>query len=606
MDAALAWLEGHRQGPFFAWIHLYDAHVPYEPPEPYRSRFGARGLAGLYDGEIAFADEQVGRFSSWLRGNGLDRKTVVVVIGDHGEGLGSHGEGTHGYFVYDYATHVPFVVATPFADLRGIRVDSQVSSVDLFPTVLELCGIGDGPKVQGRSLLPDMFHPRSTAETFAYAESMTPNLQFGWGVLHSLRSTRYKLIQAPRPELYDLAADPEEEMNVFDRNPAVASRMTAALDRLMAETSRDAPAPESADLDKETVARLAALGYVGAKMSARTPAEGASLADPKDKLRVFTAVQEAGELVVKDDYAAAARTLETALREDPKMPQALLMLGGAYAELGRIEDAKAQFDLVLKDDPKSVQALVGLASVLLREGKTADVVALCKRTLSLDDQNTQAYAFLGEVYTGQNKPAQALPYLEKAVAIQPKLTQNRLNLAGCLIEVKQFARAEALLKEIIQDYPKFPLAQFNLGLLYDEQGRLADAKAAYGAEVNAYPGHFKARFNLGKVLFQLGDDAAALEQMREVVRISPRLPQAYLFEARGLLKQGAPMDEIQPLVEKGLALAETPDMKALGYLLLADVYNRRQQPEKMNEALRRAASYMPARKPGAQHETSNP
>ena len=187
-----------------------------------------------------------------------------MIIGDHGEGLGSHGEGTHGYFVYDYATRVPFLVVTPFAELAGIRVDSQVSSVDLFPTVLGLCGIGSGPKVQGRSLLPVMFHPRSPAETYAYAESMTPNLQFGWSALHSLRSTRYKLIQAPRPELFDLLADPGEETNVFDRNPAVASRLKARLDRLMAETSQDAPAPEAADLDQETLERLAALGYVGA------------------------------------------------------------------------------------------------------------------------------------------------------------------------------------------------------------------------------------------------------------------------------------------------------------------------------------------------------
>jgi len=606
MDAALAWLEGHKRGPFFAWIHLYDAHTPYEPPEPFLSKFGGRGLAGLYDGEIAFADEQVGRFSSWLRANGIDRKTVVVIMGDHGEGLGSHGEGTHGYFVYDYATHVPFLVATPFAELRGIRVDSQVSSVDLFPTVLGLCGIGDAPKVQGRSLLPALFHPRSIAETYAYAESMTPSLQFGWSALHSLRSTRYKLIQAPRPELFDLVADPGEETNVFDRTPAVASRMMATLDRIMAETSRDAPAPEAADLDKETVERLAALGYVGTTVSPRTPAANAALADPKDKLRVFTAVQEAGEMIVKDDHAAAARTLESALREDPKMPQALLMLGGAYAGLGRNEEARAQFDLVLKDDPKSVQALVGMASVLMKEGKTGEVVALCKRTLSLDDQNAQAYALLGEVYIGQKKPAQALPYLEKAVKIQPKLTQNRLNLAGCLIEVKESPRAESLLKQILEDYPRFPLAEFNLGLLYDEQGRLEEAKAAYAAEVAAYPGHFKARFNLGKVLFQLRDDAAALEQMREVVRIAPELPQGYLFQARGLLKQGAPIDEVQALVEKGLSLAEAPDMKALGFLLLADVFNRRQEPEKMNEALRRADRYMPARRPGARHEIPNP
>jgi arylsulfatase A-like enzyme/tetratricopeptide (TPR) repeat protein len=606
MDAALAWLESRKPGPFFAWIHLYDAHTPYEPPEPFLSRFRAGGLAGLYDGEIAFADAQVGRCISWLRTNGLDQRSVVVIIGDHGESLGRHGEGTHGYFVYDDTTRVPFLVVAPFAELQGVRVDSQVSAVDVFPTVLGLCGIGSGPKVQGRSLLPAMFHPGSPAETYAYAESMTPSLQFGWSSLHSLRSTRYKLIEAPRPELFDLSADPGEETNVFDRNPAVASRLKARLDRLVAETSQGAPAPEAADLDQETLQRLAALGYVGASAPSGRSGDEGPLADPKDKLRVFTAVQEAGELIVKDDYAAAARTLESALREDPKMPQALLMLGGAYSELGRNEEARARFDLVLKDDPKSVQALVGMASLLMKEGKTGEVVALCKRTLSLDDQNTQAYALLGEVYTGQEKPAEALPYLEKAVLIQPKLTQNRLNLAGCLIEVKQLARAEALLKQIIEDYPRFPLAQFNLGLLYDEQGRMEDARAAYAAEVTAYPSHFKARFNLGRVLFQLGEDAAALHEMREVTRLSPHLPQGYLFQARGLLKTGAPIDQVQALVEKGLSLARTPEMKALGWLLLADVYNRRRQPEKTNEALRRADSYVSTRKGGERHDVPRP
>jgi arylsulfatase A-like enzyme/tetratricopeptide (TPR) repeat protein len=603
MDAALGWLASHKQGPFFAWIHLYDAHSPYEPPEPYRSRYEGRGLVGLYDGGIAFADQQVGRLVSWLRDEALDQRTLLVVIGDHGEGLGSHGEGTHGYFVYDYATHVPFLVVTPFDELHGVRIDSQVSSVDLFPTVLGLCGIGS-PRVQGRSLLPLLFRTSAAVEGYAYSESMTPNLQFGWSALHSLRSTRYKLIDAPRPELYDLASDPGEETNVIARNPVVASRLSQRLKRLMAETSRDAPAPETADLDRETVQRLAALGYMGAPLAPRTAGGQASLADPKDKLQVFEGVQRAGELILQDDPAAAARTLAAALRDDPDMPQALLMLGGAYAELGRSGDAKAQFDRVLKGDPQNVQALVGMASVLMKEGKTSEVVALGKRTLSLDDRNTQAYALLGEAYTDQNQPAQALPYLEKAVEIQPKLTQNRLNLAGCLIEVRQFARAETLLTQIVRDYPRFPLAQFNLGLLYDEQGRLEQARAAYAEEVAAYPGHFKARFNLGKVLFQLGDDAKAIEEMREVERLAPRLPQGYLFEARGLLKTGAPPERAQALAEQGLALAETPDMKALGWFLLADVFNRTRQPEKMAEALRKADSYVPAgSRPEARHGT---
>jgi arylsulfatase A-like enzyme/tetratricopeptide (TPR) repeat protein len=605
IDAALAWLESHQRDPFFAWIHLYDPHTPYEPPEPFRSEYGPRGMAALYDGEIAFTDQQVGRVVSWLRGRGLDDKTVVVVMGDHGEGLGSHGEGTHGYFVYDYALRVPFLVATPFAELRGVRVDSQVSAVDVFPTVLRLVGIDLASEVHGRSLLPLMLNPRTETVTYAYGESMTPNLQYGWSSLHALRSSRYKLIKAPRPELFDLSADPEERTNVFDRHPAVAHDLMDKLDQLMETTGRGAPAPEEANLDKDTLERLSALGYVGAPVAARTSDASKPLADPKDKLGIFAAVQQAGELIVKDDYRGAAAALESALREEPRMPQALLMLGTSYAELDRTEEAKAQFDLVLKDDPQSVQALIGLASLLMQEGQTDDVIALSKRTLSLDERNAQAHTLLGEVYAAEKKPAEALPHFEKAVEIQPKLTRNRLNLAGSLIEVEQHGRAEAMLKEIIAEHPRFPLAHFNLGLVYEEQGRPQDARAAYAAEVAAYPLHYKARFNLGKVLFQLGDRAGSLEQMREVIRLAPKQPEGYLFLARGLLQESAPLPDVQRLVEKGLSLAQAPDLKALGWLLMADVYNRKRQPERMNEALRKAQSYVSARSE-ARDATRNP
>jgi arylsulfatase A-like enzyme/tetratricopeptide (TPR) repeat protein len=607
MDAALAWLEEHKKAPFFAWIHLYDAHTPYEPPEPFRSRHAGRGMVGLYDGEIAFADSQVGRCVSWLEASGHAKDTTIVILGDHGEALGAHGEASHGYFVYDSTTHVPFLVVTPFAELRGIRVDSQVSSVDVLPTLFALIGVDVPPKVQGRSLLPSMLAPEARTETYAYGESMTPNLQFGWSALHSLRSTRYKLIEAPRPELYDLRTDPGETTNLFDERRGVAHELMRRLDRLMEETSKGAPGPEAADLDKETLEGLAALGYVGGgSLAPKTSDPGAPLADPKDKLEVFKAVQQAGELVANDDRAGATKLLESALREDPRMPQALLMLGGAYSEMGRTAEAKAQFDLVLKDDPQSVQALVGMAGLLMREGKIKDVVALCKKTLSLDDRNMQAYALLGEVYVGQGQPETALPHFEKAVEIQPKMTQNRMNLASCLIELKKYDRAEKVLREIVEENPRFPMAQFSLGLLYQEVGRTREARSAYEAEVAAYPDHFKARFNLGKLLFQLGDRKASIEQMREVMRIAPKQPEGYLFVARSLLAEEGALDEIQPLVEKGLSLAQAPDMKALGWLLMADVFNRRGQPDRMNDALKHADGYVSATKTGSRHATRNP
>jgi tetratricopeptide (TPR) repeat protein len=338
--------------------------------------------------------------------------------------------------------------------------------------------------------------------------------------------------------------------------------------------------------------RLTALGYVGTPVSTKkATGGGGSLADPKDKLPVFNAVTRAGDLIMSDNYAEAATTLESALMEEPTIPQALLLLATCYTELGRREDAKAQLDLLLKEDPESVQGLISLANLLIEEGKNADVIALCKRTLSVDERNTQAFSLIGEVYMGEENYLEALPYFEKAVDAQPKITRARLNLAACLVRVKQYDRAEKELKAVIEDSPKFPLAHFNLGLLYEEQGRLEEARGSYLKEIAAIPVEYKARFNLGKVLFRLGDRAGSLEQMREVVKLAPKLADGYLLLARGLLYEPVPLEEIQATIEKGLSLTQTSELKALGYYLLADVYNRKHQPDKMNEALQKAAYY---------------
>ena len=593
MDSALAWLEEQKKNPFFAWIHLYDPHAPYEPPEPFYSDYGQRGLTGLYDGEIAFMDEQIGRCVAWLEKNDLNKNTILVLIGDHGEGLGSHGEGTHGYFIYDYAVHVPFLVITPFPELQGKRVPSQVSSVDVFPTLLDLADIAAPFKTQGRSLLPAMFRPEKGGESSAYSESMAPNLQYGWSPLYSLRTARYKYIDTPKTELYDIHQDPDEQTNLSPQSSDIARKMKTDLDRLMAETSRDAPTPQSANLDKETVERLAALGYIGAPVTRKNPSGDGSrpLADPKDMLPVFSAVTQAGAMILNEQYAPAAEQLESALREEPTITQALLLLSTCYVHLGRKEEAKAKLDIILREDPENIQGLVALANILVGERKYEDAIALSKRTLSVDEKNVQAYVLIGEIYIGEENHAAALPYLEKAVEIQPKLTRNRFNLAASLVGVKQYDRAETLLKDILRESPKFPRANFNLGLLYEEQGQLEEARAAYAGEVSAFPREFQACFNLGKVLLKLGDRVGYVDNMREVIKVAPLQAEGYLFLARGLLAEQVSLADVQAMVEKGLSLAQTSELKALGYFLLADIYNRKNETGKMNEALKKANAF---------------
>jgi arylsulfatase A-like enzyme/tetratricopeptide (TPR) repeat protein len=592
MDAALAWLEEQKGNPFFAWIHLYDPHSPYEPPEPYYSEYSHQGLSGLYDGEIAFMDEQIGRCVSWLEKNDLSKNTMIILIGDHGEGLGSHGEGTHGYFIYEYAVHVPLLIIAPFPEFQGERSTSQVRIVDIFPTLMEIAAVTPPAKPHGRSLLPLMFRPQKEVDGFAYAESMSPNLQFGWSSIHSLQTTRYKYIDTPEAELYDLTRDPDEQTNFLRQYPDIAREMKDKLDRLMEETRWGAPTPQAANLDKETIEKLSALGYIGAPVAAKkASAEKGPLADPKDKFPVFQAVTAAGSMVLEEKYSEAVAKLESALQEEPMIPQALLVLSTCYVELGRTEEAKANLDLLLKEDPENIPALISMANILLEERKDDDVIALCKQALSVDERSSQAHILIGEIYLGQLKHSEALRHLEKAIEIQPKVTRSRLTLGACLLGLKQYDRAEVELKQVVQEAPKYPLAHFNLGLLYEETGRLEEARKAYIEEVANYPREFKARFNLGKLLFKLGDRPGSLAQMREVVKITPKLAEGHLLLARGLLYESVSLDEVQAEVEKGLSLAETDELKALGYFLLADIYSRRQEPEKVKEALKKANAF---------------
>lgn len=589
IDAALPWLEERGDKPFFAWLHLYDPHTPYAPPPPFAEEFAGSGRDGLYDGEIAFMDEQIGRCLRWLEEKRLLERTILVFVGDHGEGLGEHGEQTHGYYIYDYAVHVPFLLVTPFSEFAGRRVAAQVRTADLYPTLAELAGIPLPAEVQGRSVLP-LLAAGSSAGYPAYSESLTPELQYGWAPLHALREKGYKYISAPHQELYDLRLDRAEARNLYPRQSHVAARMRLELAEWMKRSAMGAPAPQSADLDKETVQRLAALGYIGGPV--KSPGRGLSTAaDPKDKQVVYEAVMAAGMFINENRYADAAARLEEVRRSDPDIPQAVLLLATCYTELGRRAEARGLLDELLKKDAENIQALIGLANVLVQEGRGEDVLAVCRRALSVDPRNTQAYTLMGEVFMNRNQHAAALPYLQKAVEIQPKIIQTRQNLAACLIGLKRGAEAEPMLREIVARNPKFPLVHFHLGLLLEERGREAEARREYESEIAAHAGAYPARFNLAKLLLRGGDLQGYLQHMREMVRQAPQVAEGHLFLARGLLLAGEPPQNVLPLVETGLKLAGEERLKALSYFLLADLYNRLQRPDKAREALRQAGRF---------------
>jgi tetratricopeptide (TPR) repeat protein len=588
VDLGVEWLETDDERPFFAWLHLYDPHIPYDPPEPYATRFGGRGLSGLYDGEIAFTDRHVGRALDWIEEHGLAENTVVVVVGDHGESLGEHGESEHGYFVYDATVRVPFIVRVPGAGLEGIRVPAQVRTIDVLPTILDLVDVEAPEKLHGESLVPLMLEPGADGPGFAYSESMSVHLQYGWSALYSLRTEEHKYVDAPRAELYALANDPSETRNLLGDLPGIAERLRTNLEGLREEIEAGAPETQEADLDEDTLAMLAALGYVGGDTAAP---EGEDLADPKDKIHLFESVGRASMLMLEEDYEGGAKALEAVLAEDSEIPQAKHMLATCYRSLGRTEEAKVLLDAYLRDHPDSTPALITMAGILSEEGRTEEVVALAKRVLAVEPRNAQAYALMARAHMDVSDHGAAVPLLEKAVEIQPKLTRNRLNLAAAYVGLGRFGDAEPILVDIVTEKPKFPLAHFHLGLLHEEQGRFDAARQAYAEELELFPTAVMARFNLGNLYFRLGNVAAAEEEMRVLVEEAPEMPKPQLFLARVLLKQEKDLPEVERLARAGLERAEADELKVLGYYLLADVYSRQGRQEELQQVLERAQYY---------------
>jgi len=276
---AMTWWRARRPSRFFAWMHFYDAHAPYEPPEPFRSEYQGHP----YDGALAFVDQQIGVLLDFLSRHGVLDRTIVAVVADHGESLGDHGEQQHGLFLYESVIRVPLIIRAPLPGMAARRVSALTRITDVMPTLLELLGVGPHRAGDGSSLVNLMSGRGDDRDREAYAENTYPRSRFGWGELRALRSGRYKLIDTIRPELYDLARDPHEQRNLIDDRPRLASAMLARLTALGAGVARPVPSPSSASAGDERRAQLSSLGYVGGGRPA-VPAGARGVPDPKDQV----------------------------------------------------------------------------------------------------------------------------------------------------------------------------------------------------------------------------------------------------------------------------------------------------------------------------------
>jgi arylsulfatase A-like enzyme/Flp pilus assembly protein TadD len=493
---ATNWIESQAGSPFFFFLHLYEPHTPYLPPEPFLSRYKDR-----YDGEIAYSDAIVGDVLAGLKSKGLYDDALIIVTSDHGEGLNDHGEEEHGIFLYREALQVPLLVKMPRAKHAGSTVDAPAQLIDVFATVADAAGVKTPRANKDARSLPTLL--ADAPQRLIYSESYYPKLHFGWSDLHSLIRGNDHFIRAPQPELYDLGADPREKTNSIEANRRAFVQLRQAIEPFVKEAEKPAA------IDPEEARKLAALGYVGSSVAT---APGEALPDPKTTIGVFHQIRVAfthyrdeehdralaltnqllrenskmvdlwdlkSKILVKlGDPEGAIEAAKEGLRVSPTAPALALTVANLAMSLGRLEEAEQHAELAIKTEPG--QAHDALARVAAHRKDYAKAEQYAKLAMEKSHDPAAALLTLGLIRKQQDDLEGALRYFNEAAAkVETKRNRRIPNLhyyrGDVLARLGRNADAEQAFRAEIAAYPTAPDAYASLILLLSATGRVEEA-----------------------------------------------------------------------------------------------------------------------------------
>ncbi|HVO60382.1 MAG TPA: sulfatase-like hydrolase/transferase [Terriglobales bacterium] len=445
VQRAEKWLNAHGTGLHFVWIHLYDPHDPYEPPPPYSQKYKDH----LYDGEIAYADSALEQFVGYLKHHGWYDRSIVAVVGDHGEGLGEHGEDTHGIFLYDSTTHVPLLMKLARLSNAGKTVDAQVRTTDILPTILDLAAIPVPEGLDGESLRP--YFSGAGSDRTAFGETDYP-LRFGWAPLRSVRVAGFKFIEAPRPELYDLHSDAQEAHNVYAPWDAHVQEFRKQMAELRSKLAKQ-PQASAGAVGKGTTDELRALGYLGAAdaLTSTTVPEPSLLPDPKDKIQEQNLVHTAMLATDNGRTGDARAALESVLATDPKSPTALLQLGELELDAGNGQKAADYLRRATEIRPDDAAAALQYARAMEVTGDLAHARDALDASLKLNPSQFSARLLMGQLCLRLQDPKAAEDQLEAALLLQPHNADAQVALARAMIAQKEFSDAANVLQSLVKD-----------------------------------------------------------------------------------------------------------------------------------------------------------
>jgi arylsulfatase A-like enzyme/Flp pilus assembly protein TadD len=498
VDAALPWLQARQSRPFFCWVHLFDPHAPFEG---HAETFGDRFRERPYDGDIAFADLQIGRLVADLKERGLYERTVIVVVGDHGEGFGEHQELEHGFMLYNSTLRVPLIVRTPAQSKAGHRVPTPVSLVDLFPTILDALQLSRSERVSGVSLAKGL-KGESIEPRPCYSETDAAFAAFGWAPLRSVVTDRWKYVHTTRDELYDLERDPRELHNLADSNPEPLAEMRellASLEQQMVEC------PESkSQLTAAQRRQLASLGYVTGARELPAAEKGEPLPDVKDKMPSYNAEVESRLLMQKGNVPAAIERLRGVIEAAPEFIPARLTLAKALMMQNKLDEATDVYAAALAVKPDSPEAHFDFAKHCFSRGQIAEAIEHYAIVVKIDPSDSMAHFNLATILVSKGEPAEARRHYELG----------------------------------LEAFPDSTIGQFNYGVFLGTQGDLAGALEHVGRALRLSPRNPQIHYQMGILFASKGDFDEAADHFEETLRLNSRYPNA--AEQLDRAKKGIP------------------------------------------------------------------
>ncbi len=537
LAAAKTWLSTVTSDQFFLFFHIYEPHKPYRPPQRFSD-------LQPYDGEVAFADEIVGALFDALKQRGWYAGATIVVLSDHGEGLGDHVEEEHGLFLYDEVVHVPLIIKLAQTRMAGRRVSDPVQHIDLLPTLAALAGLHVPPGIRGRDLTVSLFNRGRLPPQGIYAEALYPRYHFGWSELLSLTDERYRFIDAPRPELYDLERDPRERTNLVSERAQAASALRSALTSLVAGRQVDSPSAVS-DEDRQ---RLAALGYVGTQSSTAT--HSGQRADPKDKAPLLRTYRQAIELIGDGRLEEGTRLLRQILDEDPEMTDVWSQYASTLGRLGQYHDAFEAYARVIRLQPDEANGPLGAASMLLALNRLDEARAHAE--LAVRSAPSQAHQALALIAVARGRHDEALREAELAAQVDHGLPMPAFIRGTIAYNDQDYDNALRFLLEAQRGYASRSAQprdlHFMIGDSLARRERYQDAEPQLREEIRLYPMHVRARASLALLYQSMGRTADAERALDALVRDVPS-PEAAATAARVWRMFGAPERAME--IERG-------------------------------------------------------